>query len=421
MAKHRSKQKAKLHKLIFALLAFFVFWTAILHSHFTSEAVGPELSAVVVIEGVEPTPTPKVKRAQSDATKQSRAKYSEFSHNMPQHKLECSSCHKFPTSNWKEVRKADEAFPDVTDYPQHASCLNCHRQQFFKGARPVICSICHTNPSPRDNSRHPFPNPREIFDASKKGEEATSDFNIYFPHDKHVDIVGSNNADQDARFARVAFAHRNKRKSDGNSCAVCHQTYKPQGNSDNEYFTKPPANLGDAFWLKKGAFKTVPISHSLCFTCHSQETGIAPLQSSCNACHKLALAQQVGADFDPALAKAMKITDKIMLMSWFKRFSSGTFRHEWFSHAELNCAACHNVSTMNTTEPRTKKVTVLSCGGGGTGCHVKPTSNDGGILNAEIDMRKRDANYQCVKCHITYGKSTVPESHISAVAVMVGK
>jgi nitrate/TMAO reductase-like tetraheme cytochrome c subunit len=413
-----SKQSAKLHKLVFVLLAMFLFLIVVLHSRFTSEAVGP------VVHAVTPTPTPKAKRSRKRKTsEQTGVKYSEFSHNVPQHKLECSSCHTFPTRNWKEVRKSDEAFPDVTDYPQHASCLNCHRQQFFKGAQPLICSICHINPGPRDSSRHSFANPREIFDASKKGQEAVSDFNIYFPHDKHIDIVGGNNANQDARFARVAFTHGNRKKTEGDNCSVCHQTYKPQGDSDDEYFTKPPAKLGDAFWLKKGTFKTSPINHSLCFTCHSQDSGIAPLPSNCAACHKpLAPIQQMSTDFDSALAvKTMNTTDKITLLAWRKRASSGTFRHEWFSHAELSCAVCHNVSRMNTTELHTRKVPIVSCGGGGTGCHITPTSDDGGILNIEIDMRKTDSNYQCVKCHIAYGKAGIPESHIKAIAAMIGK
>ncbi|MBK8302992.1 MAG: hypothetical protein IPK98_06175 [Chloracidobacterium sp.] len=72
-------------------------------------------------------------------------------------------------------------------------------QQFFKGAKPNICSICHTNPSPRDSTRHPFPNPREIFDASPKGKTATSDFVVGFPHDKHIDIVAGHNKKQSFR------------------------------------------------------------------------------------------------------------------------------------------------------------------------------------------------------------------------------
>ncbi len=88
------------------------------------------------------------------------ASYSDFSHttHVNKQKLACDSCHKFPTENWKEVRKGDAAFPDVTEFPEHASCLNCHRQQFFARERPVpkICSNCHVKATPRDTSRHRF-------------------------------------------------------------------------------------------------------------------------------------------------------------------------------------------------------------------------------------------------------------------------
>ena len=99
--------------------------------------------------------------------------YTRFTHQVAKHKLACDSCHKFPSSNWKDVRKGDAAFPDITDYPQHPSCLQCHRQQFFSGAVPAICTGCHTEPSPRNSTRHPFPNPREVFDQSPKGRTRT--------------------------------------------------------------------------------------------------------------------------------------------------------------------------------------------------------------------------------------------------------
>src|SRR4051812_46539415 len=68
-----------------------------------------------------------------------RTDYSHFSHTTPAHHRDsCDSCHKSPSDNWAQVRSADTSFPDITDYPEHASCLSCHRQQFFNGARPAI-------------------------------------------------------------------------------------------------------------------------------------------------------------------------------------------------------------------------------------------------------------------------------------------
>src|SRR5688572_29625016 len=48
------------------------------------------------------------------AARPPRIDYSQFSHvtHVTTQKLSCDSCHKFPTPNWKEVRKGDTAFPD---------------------------------------------------------------------------------------------------------------------------------------------------------------------------------------------------------------------------------------------------------------------------------------------------------------------
>ncbi len=359
----------------------------------------------------EPVPTPK---AQAE-TQTKNTKFTEFSHSTRQHnKLACSSCHKFPSANWKRVRKQSEPFPDITDYPKHESCLSCHRQQFYGSPRPTICTICHTNFSPRNNARHPFPNPREIFDLTAKGKRAVSDFAIFFPHETHIEIV-SQNEFQDSEIIKASFVSKRKRAGE-ESCSVCHQTYKPQGESEDEYVTKPPAKLGDAFWLKKGTFKTSPITHAQCFTCHSQETGILPAPNNCAACHKLAQ-KLPKTDFDAKLAATVGELDKITLTSWRKRDSSATFRHEFSSHAELECATCHNVASMNTLNALTKKVPVISC----NLCHITETSDDGGILNFEIDSRKKEANFQCVKCHIAFGRMPIPESHIKAIATAAGK
>ena len=92
--------------------------------------------------------------------------YSRFSHqtHVTSEKLSCDSCHKFPTKNWKEVRQGDAAFPDIAEFPEHESCLNCHRQQFFARERPAprICSNCHVNVSPRDAARFLFPRLGEV-------------------------------------------------------------------------------------------------------------------------------------------------------------------------------------------------------------------------------------------------------------------
>jgi hypothetical protein len=341
-------------------------------------------------------------------------KYSAFPHNAKAHQIECSSCHKLPSSNWNKVRPAATAFPDITDYPKHESCLNCHRQQFFRGRPPVICSICHTNPGPRDSSRHPFPNPREIFDASVKGKRAEpSDFQISFPHDKHIDIVSGHGAAR-STFRNAAFTRTSRLAEE--SCAVCHTTVNPQGNSDAEYITPPTATIGDAFWLKKGTFKSVPTGHATCFTCHSADSGIAPAPTDCATCHKLTPASPP-ADFDARLAAQMGAVDRVTLDAWRTRHSSGTFRHEFSSHADLSCDTCHTVATMNTLDFKTKKVPVTAC----AMCHVTATVDDGGAMNFEVQSRKTNAAFQCAKCHVVLGKQPVPQSHLQAIVDAGGK
>ena len=140
-----------------------------------------------------------------------------FSHLTEKHRAACSSCHTFPSKNWKQVRKGDDAFPDVTEYPEHQACLSCHRAQFFARERPVpkICSNCHVKATPVDTSRHLFPS---------LGREVVSEFKVFFPKEKHEDA----------------------------DCAECPKT----------------------------------LTHVKCFTCHNQESELAPLPPNCDSCHK---------------------------------------------------------------------------------------------------------------------------------------
>lgn len=331
--------------------------------------------------------------------------YRDFPHSAKAHQIECSTCHKFPSANWNKIRPEGEAFADITDYPKHESCVNCHKAQFFKGRPPAICSICHTRPGPRDSSRHPFPNPRELFDKSPKGQKAPpSDFQIGFPHDKHIEIVSMHGGDRGV-FRTAAY-----RAAAEESCAVCHKTYQPQGDSKDEYFTPAPADLGDKFWLKKGTFKTTPIGHTVCFTCHSADSGMEPAPTNCGMCHKLRQPWPPP-DFDAKLAAQMKVTDRIVLTQWRNRISAGAFRHEFEMHSSMECATCHTVATMNTLDAKTRKVPISAC----ATCHATPSVDDGGALNFEFDKRQKDPKFQCVKCHVAYGKLPVPASHTQAL------
>lgn len=319
------------------------------------------------------------RRAQTRSRRRPAIDYSRFAHSthVSKEKLACDSCHKFPTENWKEVRK-DDAFPDVAEFPEHASCLNCHRAQFFARERPAprICSNCHVKATPLDTSRYPFPSLGEAFLTTAKGRDFVSDFRVAFPHEKHTDA----------------------------SCEDCHQTHQEQGKSDDEFVTKPPKDIGDAFWLKKGTFKTRPLTHAGCFTCHNQESELPPVPTNCDSCHKPGTTEKHATDFDEKLASSIGIKDWWTLTAWRDRTSAGAFRHE--VHPDMKCDQCHQVPNMS--------VPVKSCGGA-EGCHVTATLDDGGILNYEIDQRAKNSGFVCSKCHITFGNKPVPASHVNAI------
>ena len=350
--------------------------------------------------------------------------YTKFSHQTHaiSQKLSCDSCHKVPAKNWNTVRKGDAAFPDVTDFPEHATCLNCHRTQFFARERPApaICSNCHIAVTPRDTARWLFPSLGDLTDPKLKRREFISEFAVGFPHDKHIDVVGRlilPGPGRDTVQFVTASLQDKKKTGPPASCPVCHTTYQPQGNSSEEYVTKPPAKLGDNFWLKKGSFKTIPNSHTVCFTCHNADSGLAPEPKNCNACHKLlSPGNKLPPDFDSKVAISMGITDRNILQRWSHRVSAGAFRHEAGEHPDLNCLNCHNASSakFTTTDVKTLKVPVRSCGGA-EGCHITATTGDGGILNFEIDQRKKDPKFVCTKCHVVFGAQPLPESHAVAI------
>jgi hypothetical protein len=366
---------------------------------------------------------PSKRRKKKVTPKGPRVDYTKFSHttHVGQQKLACDSCHKFPTKNWKDVRKND-AFEDVAEFPEHASCLNCHRQQFFARQRPApaICSNCHVNVTPRNTARFLFPSLGDVAGSPQLKKDSRSEFVIGFPHDKHLDAVGvnlPNRKQSTVALVNVSWQEKSKQPAEPKSCPVCHQTYQPQGSSSDEYITKPPKNLDDAFWLKKGTFKTVPDSHKTCFTCHNAELGIEPAPANCNGCHKLSDQPHLSKrDFDPAVATAMGITDEKTLHLWSHRRSSGTFRHEGGDHPNVGCLSCHHVATMNLTDAKTLVVATRSCGGA-DGCHITATADEGGILNYEVDQKKQKAAFVCTKCHVSYGKDTLPASHVAAIPV----
>lgn len=347
-----------------------------------------------------------------------RRDYTKFSHRTEQHRLSCDRCHKAPTENWASARAGDEAFPDVTDYPDHPSCTSCHRREFFTGARPPICSVCHTNVSPADGTRFVFRNPGAAAARGRQKAAAPTQFAIVFPHDVHQDVMASL-ARPSFRFTRASFAQEPAaRRVDG--CTVCHQTYEPRGDSKELEMSGRPAAIDAKLWPDKGTFKTTPAGHASCFNCHWREGNVRPLSSDCAGCHRLTAPSATPAPaphaVDADAQVAAHLSDPSIREKYLRR-RSARFLHEEEKHVALGCTSCHmRIASISTIDPKTLEVPLLSCGGTGTGCHLgtKPRRS----LNEEVGMERADsANFACVKCHINLGREPLPKTHSDAVPV----
>lgn len=365
------------------------------------------------------------RRAPSRTQTRPRIDYTKFSHATAQHKKACDSCHENPSENWARVRAADSAFPDITDYPEHASCIDCHRRQFFVGARPAICTVCHTQVSPRADARFPFENPEDAFAKSAKAKTRREDFEIYFPHDRHQDVMARVKTANAFGFVHASFAPRAAEDKRVDACTICHETYQPGGDSTEEYVTKPTAELKsnalglEEFWLKRGMFKTSPRGHDSCFRCHWQEGGEAPRSNDCAGCHKLL---QPGVASKPADAHAKtdadasnpsvkNITDSDVLSHWVVR-RAATFRHEKADHIKVGCTACHiYITSSENLAAGFDLVPIKTCAS--SSCHGNTNKSSGSkkIIFDEVEQRKKDPSYACAKCHINLGREPVPKSH----------
>lgn len=350
-----------------------------------------------------------------------RRDYSAFSHTTPQHlRQSCDSCHTISRPNFSRVRDGDSNLFEVNDYPDHSSCINCHRQQFFRGARPEICSICHTNVSPRDGSRFAFPKR----DSIRGGAGDAAEFVINFPHDRHLDAMalhpGMRNTVRDFGFVRAGFARQDETVA-ADSCSVCHKTYQPKGDSESDYVKQPEKELEknelrtEEFWFKRGMLKTTETGHASCFSCHWQEGGVEPLSSDCAGCHKIASGAQAvksrllkidAAPDHPSVKGELKGE---MLESWKLR-RAARFRHEVSSHSTQDCATCHVGITASNGAGDVLYVPIQTCASSTSRCHGS-TRVPYNIISRELEKKRADAGFDCTKCHVNLGREGPPASH----------
>jgi hypothetical protein len=299
--------------------------------------------------------------------------YSKFLHATKAHQEACSACHQAPTSNWQNVRD----FPDVADFPDHNACVRCHRPQFFKGAQPVICTVCHTKTSPRNDARLSFPSPSR-----------PQQFTIEFPHDKHQDVIAELRPSSKAlEFSKVSWwksAHATSSADDPvkkyNNCEICHATNTTPP-------VAPAAGWTDKFVPEPDTYKSVPQNHASCFNCHWR--GQEPTKDNCAGCHKLAASPY------PASATPNRKSIK--------------FRHDGGGDKKnhpAECTTCHiNITRASTLKGLKPDVPIApSCAA--SSCHQP-------VIAEELSkFNKAPGSFTCVKCHTSeVGSRKPPNSH----------
>jgi hypothetical protein len=290
--------------------------------------------------------------------------YSRFSHATQKHRQTCNTCHKVPTENWRKA----SAFPDVADYPDHDACVSCHRPQFFRGARPVICTNCHTQVAPRADTRFVFRNPK-----------VQTQFTIEFPHDRHQDVIArAVRIFGEPIFVKASFSAVVQDAKSYNNCTICHQS-RPVVSA----LTWLDGYVPDAL-----TFKNAPVDHSSCFNCHWKAQ--KPVRDNCDGCHKLA--EKPITDASVPVRISMK----------FKHDGGGEKRNH-----VAECTTCHiNITKSETLRGLKPDVPLTSC----SECHNK----DGLRLDVAGELAKVDKNreFVCSYCHTSeVGRRDAPASH----------
>jgi hypothetical protein len=347
--------------------------------------------------------------------------YSRFKHEdhrQPVAKLDCADCHTIPLPSAPD-QIAAATKPSIDGYPYHDSCVRCHRQQFFKGASPAICTVCHTRATPRLTARdmHPFPKQDE--------QQIAREFPGYFPHSLHQSLIALEGNEKPAPRevdANLSFVRASFRTFDDTSakvldnCATCHLTDERAPAAitvgGTEATFKPEA---------KGTFKTVPAGHASCFNCHWQAQ--KPLKDDCAGCHlsqgeytKKKRAASIETPLPGVLSPKAVEWFKSWPVNWPKRLSI-KFRHETPNH-DIGCTTCHiNITQMETLNIPKADVPIATC----APCHVtnkSPVLRKGSetlLFYTEMEKEKEDKDNKtntCIGCHTTLiGREKPPCSH----------
>ena len=350
--------------------------------------------------------------------------YSDFSHSSAKHlSRDCAACHRIESF----------AKPDIKDYPDHPSCVECHRQQFFRGARPVICSNCHTVVAPRGEARFEFP---------RKGRP--SEFADVFPHSNHVKATSL------IQFKRIL----GDKATTTATCQYCHKV-------DTRDFRKTAGLAPADFAPEPGTFMTTPTSHATCFQCHWRDDVDGreqePLAAQCAGCHRntavplkatnAAVAAVTASQTTPApvnsnskpsaAAAGARVVPasgaRVALgpeRAWPARVSP-KFAHEIEPHKKrtndegkevpITCLQCHasarKATTLEIFRLKENRVQLLTCAS--TACHTAVSGTAQLRLSVLRELRERgkDAKFDCALCHSppVSTAAEIPCSHYAAV------
>jgi hypothetical protein len=380
------------------------------------------------------TPRVQTRRRAPAAPNRPRVDYSRFSHATKGHFENCASCHQITSF----------AQPDIRDYPDHPSCIQCHRQQFFRGARPVICSNCHTVTTPRSEARFKFPKEKE-----------PTQFADVFPHASHIKTTSL------LQFEKVSGKKMNIQAT----CQHCHKL--------DETVPKLPATTPKDDLLPAGTFMTTPTSHATCFACHWQK-GVEnreqpPLATQCSECHRneakplmqtVALsnaspnASSAALKSPPATRtkETLKLVPAIAQITQAAHASSllpprvaPKFVHQKYKHqfkpnekwkqgddektkeVLITCTQCHagvrKAKTLEAMRDQGNLVQLLSCST--SACHTALSGTTQLKLSVfrELRERSKDAKFDCALCHTPplSLKPEVPCSHYTSVLAAAKK
>jgi hypothetical protein len=366
--------------------------------------------------------TPAARRPRVSAAERRGINYSRFLHDSNHvrydrgRRANCDSCHTL----------SSPLQYDIKDYPNHPSCVNCHRQQFFTGARPLICTVCHKVSSPRDARRYAFPKP---------GTNVTREFPGHFPHGLHQDLLArTRRAPEtfgDVRLVRASFTAGAADATAQENCATCHALYDKTKKSEEGFF--PGAGWPDNMLAGVGTFRKIPEGregHRTCFVCHASAekswNSPSPVANDCAGCHsRQATGSPVSAQTGAAGGVILAAREEAQAVR--VSFTNAplpprkvnTFQHEGGgeggSHRE-GCTTCHINITRAQTLAVKPDVPISSCAlchttGGRKSSLKKDTDTTiNSELKAWLDSRKA-----CLSCHTAQtGSRPPPCSHYFA-------